>query len=98
MLDINWSGIIDPIYELFAGNTTKGLNGIFNGNELLLGVFILLLFFVLTLLFGLGILIGIVVLLPSLFAVFGYIPNLRIIIAIICGLIFGLGLHRLVRR
>lgn len=68
------------------------------GDDMLFGLFIFMILFILTLMFGLGMLVGSVVIIPSLFAVFQYIPDLRIIVAIICGLVFGLGLHRLVRR
>ena len=98
IININWDNITNPIYELFAGNESQGLEGVIGNDPMLLGAFIFLILFVLTLMFGLGMLVGSVVIIPSLFAVFNYIPDLRIIVAIICGLIFGLGLHRLIRR
>ena len=98
LIDINWNNITNPIYELFVGNESQGIEGVLGNDIMLLGAFLFLILFVLTLMFGLGMLVGSVVILPSLFAVFNYIPDLRIIVAIICGLIFGLGLHRLIRR
>ena len=65
---------------------------------MLLGAFVMIVFLVLTLILGLGMLVGSVVLIPSLFSIFNYIPDLRIIVAIICGLLFGMGLHQLIRR
>lgn len=105
-LNINWSQITDPIGKMFSGGETyiglDGLNhtttGIIGADPMLLGAFIFFVLFVLTLMFGLGMLVGSVVIIPSLFAVFQYIPDLRIVVAIICGLVFGLGLHKLVRR
>ena len=94
-IDLNWSKIIDPIYELFMGN--EEMMGIFE-SELLLGGFIFLVLMLMTLMFGLGMLIGSVVIIPSLFAIFNYVPNLRVIVAIILGLMFGLGLNRMIRR
>jgi hypothetical protein len=88
--DMDWSNIIDPIGEMFQD--------IMGYDENLLGIFILLIFLIMTVMFGLSILIGTVVLIPALFAVFQYIPPLRIIVAIILGLIFGMGLHKLFRR
>ena len=98
IININWDNITNPIYELFAGNESQGLGGVIGNDPMLLGAFIFLVLFVLTLILGLGMLVGSVVIIPSLFAVFNYVPDLRIIVAIICGLIFGLGLHRLIRR
>jgi hypothetical protein len=104
-ININWSSITDPIGRLFSGGTwidpSTGLpheiEGIM-GDPLLTGLFLFLIFFILTMVFGLGMLIGSVVIIPSMFAVFQYIPELRIIVAIICGLIFGMGLHKLIKR
>jgi len=97
-IDVNWSDFTDPIYELFMGNQTTGTLGIFEGNELLLAGFLFILFLILTLMFGLGLLVGSVILIPASFAIFDFAPPLRIIFAIVAGLIFGLALHRLVRR
>ena len=95
-VDIDWSDIIDPIGRMFTGN--ESIEGIMGGDSILLGVFIFMILLVLTLMFGLGMLVGSVILIPSLFAVFNYVPSLRVVVAIICGLIFGLGLHKFVRR
>ncbi len=107
-LNVNWTGIFDGIGRLFTGGnyTTPGGNvsqviGIFGGGldtQALLGIFLFMILFLLTAMWGLGILVGSVAIIPSLFAVFGYIPQLRIIVAIILGLLFGLGLNRFVRR
>lgn len=105
-ININWSAITDPIGRMFLGGENyTGLDGlphvtqgILGNDPMLLGAFIFFVLFVLTLMFGLGMLVGSVVIIPSLFAVFNYIPGLKIVVAIICGLVFGLGLHKLVRR
>jgi len=97
-VDLNWSIITDGIYELFAGNETSGLDGVIGNDPILIGAFIFLVLFILTLIFGLGMLVGSVVFIPTMFALFQFIPDLRIIVAIICGLVFGLGLHRLIKR
>jgi hypothetical protein len=108
-INVNWSQIVDPIGKLFSGgetyvgldglnHTTTGILGSVGGDPMLMGAFVFFVLFVLTLVFGLGMLVGSVVIIPSLFAVFQWIPNLQIVVAIICGLVFGLGLHRLVRR
>lgn len=104
-IDVNWTSITDPINRMFNGGTwvdpvtghTQSITGIM-GDPTLTGLFIFLILFILTMVFGLGMLIGSVVIIPSLFAVFQYIPELRILVAIICGLIFGMGLHRMVKR
>jgi hypothetical protein len=105
VIPVNWSAITDPIGRMFNGGswidpatgTTHSITGIM-GDPTLTGLFLFLILFVLTMVFGLGMLVGSVVIIPSLFAVFQYIPELRILVAIICGLIFGMGLHRLVKR
>ena len=98
MLPMNWENITTPIYELFIGNETSGVQGVLGNDPMLLGAFVMIVFLVLTLILGLGMLVGSVVLIPSLFSIFNYIPDLRIIVAIICGLLFGMGLHQLIRR
>jgi len=95
-IDIDWGDITEPIYRLFMGNET--VEGIFAGDSMLLGIFIFIILFILTLMFGLGMLVGSVVIIPSLFAIFNYIPGTRALIGILAGLIFGLALHKLVRR
>ena len=105
-LAVNWSAILDPIGRMFTGgNITDPITGnvthvtgMFEGDLTLFGVFLFLVFLVLTLMFGLGLLIGIVVLLPASFFIFQYIPDFRIIVGILSGLLFGLALHRLIRR
>jgi len=96
-INIDWDGLLTPIGELFTGDggTTEGVIG---SNLMVVGLFIFLILFLFTLMMGLGMLIGSVVLIPSLFAVFHYIPSLQIIVAIICGLLFGFALNRIVRR
>lgn len=104
-INIDWGDIIDPIGRIFTGGnftaydgTTQYATGIFEGDPMLMGAFLLLIFLILTFIFGLGMLVGSVVIIPSLFAIFQYIPDLRIIVGIISGLIFGLALHKLIRR
>ena len=96
-INLDWGDITNPIYELFMGNETSGITGII-GDEMLLGVFLLLVFMLLTFMFGLGMLVGSVVLIPALFSVFKWIPNLRIIVAMMLGILFGLALHRFIKR
>jgi hypothetical protein len=72
--------------------------GIFAANPELMGIFIFIILFVLTLIFGLGMLVGSVVIIPTLFLVFQWIPDLRIVVAMIMGLIFGMALNRMVKR
>ena len=104
IINVNWSSITDPIGRMFNGGSWTdplghghNITGIM-GDPTLTGLFLFLILFVLTMVFGLGMLIGSVVIIPSMFAVFQYIPELRIVVAIILGLVFGMGLHRLVRR
>lgn len=68
------------------------------GAPLLLGIFIFLFFFIFTLLLGIGMIVGSVILIPAMFLVFEYVPGFKIVIAIVLGLIFGLGLNKLIRR
>jgi hypothetical protein len=106
VINIDWDNIIDPIGRMFTGgnytdpitgNITE-VTGMFQGDPMIFGAFIFIAFLILTLMFGLGLLIGTVILIPVSFIVFKYIPDLRIIIAILAGLIFGLALHKLIRR
>jgi hypothetical protein len=105
-ININWGNIIDPIGRMFnGGNVTdpvtgniSHVTGMFEGDPALFGAFLFIAFLLLTLIFGLGLLIGMVVLIPASFAIFQYIPDLRIIIGIMAGLLFGLALHKLIRR
>jgi hypothetical protein len=107
-LDVNWTGIFDGISRMFTGGDyydSKGVfhhvDGIFGGGQdtrALLGLFIFLILFFLTAMWGLGIIVGSVVLIPSVFLVTNYIPELTITVAIVTGLAFGLGLNRIIRR
>lgn len=96
-VDINWSAVLDPIGDLFFGNS-EGLDGVIGENEMLVGLFLFTVLFLFTLIMGLGMLVGSVAIIPSLFAVFNYIPSLQMIVAIICGLLFGFALNKIVRR
>ena len=103
-IDVNWSSITDPMGRLFFGGNYTAVDGtplyttgIF-GDPTLAGLFLFFIFFILTLIAGLSILVGSVAIIPALFAIFEYIPDLRIVVGIFCGLIFGLALHRLVKR
>jgi len=89
---INWTQIIDPISRMFTSS-----NGIF-GSELIAALFLFMFFLILTAVFGMGMLIGSVIIIPSMFLVFEYIPTLKIGVAIIIGLLFGIGLNKLVKR
>lgn len=96
-ISIDWGNIIDPIGDLIFGNA-EGLEGIIGGNEMVAGIFLFMILFLMTLIMGLGMLVGSVVIIPSLFAVFEYIPSLQMLVAIICGLLFGFALNKIVRR
>lgn len=104
VIDVGWDDIFGKIQGLFLGGNytdSQGITHPFNGvigDPVILGAIIFMFFFILTAVWGLGILIGSVIIIPASFAVFQYIPQLQIVIAIVCGLIFGMGLNRLVRR
>jgi len=68
------------------------------GSQLLLGIFIFIFFFIFTLLLGLGMLVGSTIIIPAMFVVFEFVPSFAIIVGIVLGLLFGLGMNRLVRR
>jgi hypothetical protein len=108
---VGWGGIADSIARLFfGGNYTNStgavvpVNGIFSafGGEavggMIAGLIILMFFLIITAIYGMGVLIGSSILIPAMFAVFQFIPPLRIIIAIVVGLILGLGFHKFVKR
>ena len=97
-MDVNWSQYTDPIYHMFMGDPSQNITGIFEGDSQLFALFVFFILFLLTLMWGLGMLIGMTVIIPSLFLVFQWIPQLRVMIAIFAGLGFGLALHRLMRR
>jgi hypothetical protein len=84
-----------PIRELFLGS--DDVVGIL-GSELLVGIFLFIILFIFTFIFGLGMIVGSVALIPALFLVFGYIPSGRILLAIVLGLMVGLGFQRMVKR
>ena len=94
---VDWPGLLDPIGELIFGDGLE-TEGVIGDNIMIAGLFLFLVLFAMTLIMGLGMLIGSVVVIPSLFAVFQYIPSLQIIVAIICGLLFGFALNKIIRR
>lgn len=94
-VNVNWSNIIDPIHDMFLGN--EDTEGIME-DETFVGIFIFVVLLIFTLFAGLGMIIGSVVIIPSLFAIFQYVPSLQIVVGIISGLIFGFALHRIVKR
>jgi len=96
-ISLDWSDILDPIGELFLGDGAD-VEGVIGDNLMIVGLFIFLVLFIMTLTMGLGMLIGSVAIIPSLFAVFQWVPSLQIIVAIVCGLIFGFGLNRIIKR
>ena len=93
------------VFTMFD-NITEGIGkiftdpniGIFGSDPALMGLFVFMIFLVLTLVFGLGMLIGSVVLIPSLFLIFQWVPDLKIIVAMIFGVIAGMFFNRLVKR
>jgi hypothetical protein len=96
---VDWDTIFQKISDLFMGSEATQTHGIFGGTDpMLAGVFLFFILFLLTAIWGLGILIGSAVLLPIMFAVFQFIPGLKIFIAIICGFVFGIAIHRLIKR
>jgi len=86
---------------MLINNITEEIGTTFSeifGSDLLLGIFIFIFFFIFTLLLGIGMLVGSTILVPAMFVVFEYIPSFSIVVAIILGLLFGLGLNKLIRR
>jgi hypothetical protein len=81
---------------MFTGNGT--IEGIFEGDMQLFALFLFFIIFLLTMLWGIGMLIGITIIIPTTFLITDSLPELRIIVAIIAGLGFGLALHKLIRR
>jgi len=67
-------------------------------SDQIIGILIFLFFLIFTLILGLGMVIGSVVMIPALFLVFKYIPDMRIFVAIFLGLLVGLGLHKFINR
>ncbi len=104
MITTPWDDITRKIGELFMGNASHNITGIFGPmggsavGETVLGTIILMFFLFLTAVYGMGILIGSAVLIPALFIVFNYIPPLRIVVGLFIGIIFGIGLHRYAKR
>jgi len=104
-IEVNWSQITDKIGRMFLGGEEYiGLDGLPHltpgivGDPMLLGAVVFVILFVMTLMFGLGMLVGSTVIIPSAFLVFQWVPDLRIVVAIVCGLVFGMGLHQIVKR
>ena len=95
-VNIDWDNIFTPLGELFLGGDST--IGIIGDNQMLVGLILFSFLFIMTLMFGLGMLVGSVAIIPSLFAVFQFIPSLQIIVAIICGLLFGITLHKIIKR
>ena len=90
--------ILQSFLDNITGPIGEMITDMFGGNDLLIGVFLLVMFTILTFLFGLGMLVGSVVIIPTMFAVFRYIPSLRIVLAIFLGLVFGLALNKFIKR
>lgn len=86
---INVSEITDLIGDLFMTLL---------GSELLIGALLFMFFMIFTLILGLGMLVGSVIIIPSLFLVFEFIPDIKIIVAIVIGMIVGLALNKIIRR
>lgn len=80
------------------GNNVGDMFGDILGSDILVGLVVFLFFFILTLFLGLGMLVGSTVLIPALFLVFEFTPDLKIFVAIIIGLLFGMALNKIVRR
>jgi len=101
-INTGWTNITNAIGEMFTGGAnTTGIFGPMGGSaigETVLGIIILMFFLFLTIVYGMGMVVGSAVLIPSLFAVFQFIPPLRIIVTIILGIVLGLGLHKFVKR
>lgn len=68
------------------------------GSDLLVGMLVFIFFMVLTLLLGLGLLVGSVIIIPGMYVVFKWIPDIKIFVALFLGMFVGLALHRLMRR
>lgn len=106
VIPVDWNTITDGISRLFLGGnwtdpstgTSHYVTGLLGGDPIIVAMLIFLFFLIMVGLFGMGMLIGSVVILPMLFFLFQWIPPLRIVVAIIIGIIFGIGLHRIIRR
>jgi hypothetical protein len=103
---VDWNTITDGIHRLFLGGNYTDPNtgqihyitGLLGGDPIIVAMIIFLFFIIIIGLFGMTLIIGSVILLPLMFFLFQWIPPLRIIVAIILGIIFGFGLHRIIRR
>ena len=80
--------VLGPIGETFGQIT---------GSDAIIGILVFLFFFIFTMLLGLGMLVGSTVIIPAMFVVFKFIPSFAIIVALILGIIFGLGLNRIIK-
>jgi len=76
---------------------TDAFSPIFGSPEVLAAV-IFIFIMVFTLILGLGMLVGCVVIIPGLFLVFSYVPDIQIFIAIALGLVVGIGLNKIIKR
>lgn len=83
------SDVFGEVYETF--------HALF-GSDLIIAGILFLFFLVFTLILGLGMIIGSVVLIPAMFLIFDFVPDLRIFVAIFLGLFVGLGLHKFISR
>ena len=91
-----FTNLTKEFYRVFVEGTDK-FSPIFGSPEIL-AVVIFIFIMVFTLVLGLGMLVGCVVVIPGLFLVFAYVPDFQIFIAIILGLIVGLGLNKVIKR
>lgn len=96
VLDTDWGDIYREIGELFIGDNET--TGIFGGDNAVLGLFIITIIFIITFMLGITGIISIVIIIPTLFAVFNWIPELRLIVAIIAALAFGFVMNKIVKR
>ena len=89
VLAVNWSSITQP----FADMGTDLI-----GQPALIGLIVLLFFLMFALILYLPFEAVVCIMMPTLFLVFLYIPPLKIVVAVMVGLMIGMALIKWVRR
>lgn len=68
------------------------------GDPVFMAILLFLFMFILTAVLGLGFMVGSVIIIPSAFIVLQWIPELRVILAIILGGVLGIALNKFMSR